>query len=187
MDLIALLDEAVASTGKIVAGVRPEQLDDSTPCTEWDVRALLNHLIGVSDVFSHVGEGEPISPPDPRTDYFTDDAYATAYESAAGRLLAAWRQPGALDATVTLPFGDVPGSVAAGINFVDTLVHGWDVARATGQDATLPSHLAEPALELSRNLVGDELRAAGAFGPEVSVPGGAPAGDRLVAFLGRTP
>jgi uncharacterized protein (TIGR03086 family) len=187
MDLIALLDEAVASTGNIVAGVRPDQLDDTTPCTEWNVRAVLNHLIGVNEVFSHVGEGKPISPPDPSTDHFTGDAYAAAYESAAARMVAAWRKPGTLDATITLPFGDVPGSVAASINVVDTVVHGWDIARATGQDATLAPHLAEPALEMSRNLVGDEFRAAGAFGSEVAVPAGAPAGDRLVAFLGRTP
>jgi uncharacterized protein (TIGR03086 family) len=102
-------------------------------------------------------------------------------------MLAAWHTPDTLDATITLPFGDVPGSVAASINFVDVLVHGWDLARATGQHATLDSHLAEPALEISRNLVSDQLRAAGAFGPEVAASAGASTADRLVAFLGRNP
>jgi len=77
--------------------------------------------------------------------------------------------------------------VAASINFVDVLVHGWDLARATGQDVELPPHLAEPALQFSRGLVNDELRGAGAFGPELLVPANTPASYRLVAFLGRTP
>lgn len=187
MDLPALLDQAVASTGEIVAGFRPDQLGDPTPCSEWDVRALLNHLIGVSEAFSHAAEGEPITRPDPRTEYFQGDGYTAAYDAATEDLLAAWRTPGALDATITLPFGDVPGSVAASINFVDLLVHGWDLARATGQDPTFDPDLAEPALEVSRNLVSDEIRSAGAFGPEVAAPAGASEADRLVAFLGRNP
>jgi uncharacterized protein (TIGR03086 family) len=187
MDLTALLDESIASTGKIVAGVRPDQLDDSTPCSEWDVRAVLNHVIGVATVFSHVGEGKPIDRPDPKTDYFDGEAYAAAYDSATAAMLAAWRKPGMLDATITLPFGDVPGSVGASINFIDVLVHGWDLARATGQDARLDPDLAQPALELSRGIMNDQLRQSGAFGPEVPVAADAPAGDRLVAFLGRTP
>lgn len=187
MDVPALLDETIASTGKVVAGVRPSQLDDPTPCTQWDVRSLLNHVIGVAGAFSHVGEGTPINPPDPSVPTFEGDGYAAAYDAATARLLDAWRAPGALDTTIVLPIGEVPGVVAASINCVDVLVHGWDLARATGQDAGLPSHLAEPALEFSRRLVGDELRSAGAFGPEVPVAADAPAGDRLVAFLGRTP
>jgi uncharacterized protein (TIGR03086 family) len=187
MDMPALLDEAVPRTGKIVAGVRPEQLDDSTPCSEWDVRALLNHVIGVASVFSHVGEGTPINRPDAQTAYFEGDGYAPAYDEATAGLLAAWRRPGVLEATLTLPFGDVPGQVAASINFIDVLVHGWDLARATGQDVRLDDHLAQPALELSRSIMNDQLRASGAFGSEVPVRACAPAGDRLVAFLGRTP
>jgi uncharacterized protein (TIGR03086 family) len=187
MDVPALLDESIASTGKIVAGVRPDQLGDSTPCDAWDVRALLNHVIGVAEAFSHVGNGTPINPPDPNTDYFVGDDYAAAYHSATSRLLAAWRKPGVLDATITLPFGDAPGSLGATINFIDVLVHGWDAARATGQDATLAPHLAEPALDLSRGIMNEQLRQSGAFGPEVAVAENAPAGDRLVAFLGRTP
>jgi uncharacterized protein (TIGR03086 family) len=187
MDLPALLDESIASTGKIVTGVRPDQLDYSTPCADWDVRALLNHVIGVADVFSHVGEGTPINRPDPSADTFSGDGYVDAYDSAAAALLVAWRKPGAVDATITMPIGDVPGSVAASINFIDVLVHGWDLARATDQDAPLASHLAEPALQLSRGIMNDQLRASGAFGVEVVVPAQAPAGDRLVAFLGRTP
>jgi uncharacterized protein (TIGR03086 family) len=187
MDVTALLDETMASTGKIVAGVRPNQLDSSTPCTQWDVRTLLNHVIGVAGAFSRVGEGAPINPPDPSAGTFEGDNYADAYDTAKARLLEAWRRPGALDATIVLPIGNVPGTAAASINFVDVLVHGWDLARATGQDAALAPHLAEPALEFSRAVVNDQLRHAGAFGPEVVVSEHAPAGDQLVAFLGRTP
>ena len=187
MDLPALLDQAVTSTGKVVAGVRPDQLDAPTPCAEWDVREVLNHVIGVSVAFSHAAEGDPFSRPDHLTDYFEGDGYAAAYDAATERLLAAWRTPGALDATVRLSFGDVPGSAAASINFVDVLVHGWDLARATGQHPNVDPDLAEAALEVSHDLITDQIRSAGAFGPEVAAPAGAPAPDRLVAFLGRTP
>jgi uncharacterized protein (TIGR03086 family) len=187
MDVVALLDESIASTGKVVAGIRPDQLGDATPCAQWDVTTLLNHVIGVAGAFSHVGEGTPINRPDPSVATFEGDGYAAAYDFASSALLDAWRTPGALDTTITLPVGDVPGTVAASINFVDVLVHGWDLARATGQDVELPPHLAEPALQFSRGLVNDELRGAGAFGPEVLVPANMPASDRLVAFLGRTP
>jgi uncharacterized protein (TIGR03086 family) len=187
MDFPALLDETITSTGTTVGKVRPRQLDDSTPCSEWDVRALLNHVIGVSEAFSRVGDGTPISPPDPNAHYFVGDGYSAAYDSAAAGMLAAWRRPGALDATITLPFGDAPASVGASICFLDTLVHGWDLARATGQDTTIDPRLAEAALEVARNIVSDDFRAAGAFGPEVTVSANAPAGEQLVAFLGRTP
>jgi uncharacterized protein (TIGR03086 family) len=187
MDVPALLEESIASTGKVVAGVRPDQLGDSTPCAQWDVRMLLNHVIGVAGAFSHVGEGTPINPPDPSVDTFEGNGYAEAYDSATARLLDAWRRPAALDTTVVLRIGELPGTAAASINFVDVLVHGWDLARATGQDVVLPPHLAEPALQFSRGLVNDQLRHAGAFGPEISVAENAAVGDRLVAFLGRSP
>jgi uncharacterized protein (TIGR03086 family) len=187
MDVLPLLEEAVASTGKVVAGIRPDQLGNATPCAQWDVHALLNHVIGVAGAFSHVGEGTRIKPPDPDVATFEGDGYAAAYDFATAAMLGAWRKPGALDATIALRIGEVPGTVAASINLVDMLVHGWDLARATGQDVELPSHLAEPALQFSHRLVNDELRSAGAFGPEVIVAANAPAGDHLVAFLGRTP
>ena len=91
-------------------------------------------------------------------------------------MLTAWRTPGVLDATITLPFGEVPGSVGASINFIDVLVHGWDLAKATSQDRRLEPHLAEPALTLARGIVNDQLRTAGAFGPEVGVAADAPMG-----------
>jgi uncharacterized protein (TIGR03086 family) len=187
MDAPALLSEAVASTGKTVAGVRPNQLGDATPCALWDVHTLLNHVIGVAGAFSHVGEGTPINPPDASVETFEGDDYVAAYDFATAHLVDAWQRPRVLDTTIVLPIGDVPGTVAASINFVDVLVHGWDLARATGQDAELPSHLAEPALEFSRWLVNDQLRSAGAFGPEIVVGANATPGDSLVAFLGRTP
>lgn len=187
MDVVPLLEEAVASTGKVVAGVRPDQLANPTPCTQWDVRTLLDHVIGVAGAFSHVGDGTRITPPDPEVATFEGDGYAAAYDLATVALLEAWRTPGALDSMISMPIGEVPGTVAARINLVDVLVHGWDLTRATGQDVELAPHLAEPALQFSRGLVNDDLRRAGAFGPEVLVAVNAPAGERLVAFLGRTP
>jgi uncharacterized protein (TIGR03086 family) len=78
--------------------------------------------------------------------------------------------------------------MAAGINAVDTLVHGWDLARATGQDSTLDAALATAALEFCRPAITDEIRAGrGAFAAIVPVADDASPTDRLVGFLGRQP
>jgi uncharacterized protein (TIGR03086 family) len=109
-----------------------------------------------------------------------------AFAGASEKTLAAWRRRG-VDGTVTLPIGpEVPAAAAAGIASLDCLVHGWDLAKATGQDATLDPALAEAALVISRQIVTPEIRPA-AFAPAVEVGAAASPTDRLVAFLGRQP
>ena len=80
----------------------------------------------------------------------------------------------------------MPGSVLASINLIDTAVHTWDLASATGQSRELPTPVALAATEASRAIVNDELR-SGRFAPEQPAPDAGTATERLVAFLGRTP
>jgi len=100
--------------------------------------------------------------------------------------LAVWQAPGALDQIVSGPAGSMPARVLAGINLLDTATHSWDVAKATGQDATLPEPVARFAFEVAPEIVTPELR-AGRFDLEVPVAADADPTDRLVAFFGRTP
>ncbi|MGH8984810.1 MAG: TIGR03086 family metal-binding protein [Acidimicrobiia bacterium] len=186
MDTLDALDRGFASTRTVVAQVRPEHLSLPTPCSEWDVRALLTHTIGVIDGFQATAAKLPSAGTDARPDV-SDDPLG-AYDKAASATLAAWREPGALDGETTLPIGfPVPAQVAAGINYCDCVVHGWDLRRALGVDSELEPELAEQALAVVSTVVTPDVRGAGAFGPEVPVAADASPTARLVGFLGRQP
>jgi uncharacterized protein (TIGR03086 family) len=181
MDLLTALDQTFAHAGGVIAGVRPEQLDDPTPCEKWSVRELLEHMIGVVDgIGASVSGGAPDGPfelgPDP----------AAQFRQASAANLAAWRTPGKLDEVIDGGPGPMPGQVLAGINLLDTATHAWDLATATGQPAALPEGVAAVALDASHQIVTPEIR-AGRFGPEVAAGDGAGPTDQLVAFLGRRP
>ncbi len=187
-DPIARLTRALDQTGAIIARVRPEQAALPTPCRAWDVRALVNHVVQDVRYFTAMVSGAPRELDD--ADDVGDD-WAGAYRAAAGALLAAWGREGALDGTVQLPFGPMPAAWCVGQQISDLVVHGWDIARATGQPAELDSELGQEALQWARQNLqprfrGDE-ESGYAFGPEVTVPDDAPLHDRLAAFFGRTP
>ena len=180
MDITAALEQTFTHTSGVVAGVRPDQLDDPTPCEEWTVHQLLEHMIGVV-----AGLGTAVGGNPPQEFVLSADP-AAQFDEAAAAALAAWRTPGVLDRIVEIPAGPMPGHVVAGINLLDTATHTWDLATATGQPAELPEPVATAALEASTQIISPEIR-AGRFGPEQSVPAGASPTARLVAFLGRTP
>jgi uncharacterized protein (TIGR03086 family) len=98
--------------------------------------------------------------------------------------MVAFTQPGALDKTVTLPFGQMPAGVALNIAVFDVLTHGVDIARSTGQEVR-DTDLIETALAMGHQMVGPELRIPGVFDAEQPAPADAPAADRLLAFAGR--
>lgn len=180
MDVIAALDATFAHARGVIAGVRADQLDRPTPCTEWSVGDLLGHMIGVVD-----GLGRAVAGEAPAT-FALDADPATQFETAAAAALVAWRAPGVLDRVIDAGPGPMPGHALAGINLLDTATHTWDLATATGQPAELPDLVATAALEASRVLVTPEIR-RGRFGAEQPTPAHASTTDRLVAFLGRQP
>jgi uncharacterized protein (TIGR03086 family) len=188
MDLTTM-QGACASTERIVDGVGAGQLADPTPCSEWDVRALLNHVVGtlhlgaalLSDRRPEVGMGPGGLP---ATDLVGDEP-AKAYRVGVEDLLAA-ASGDALDRPHSTPLGEVPGAVLGGFTTLDILVHGWDLARATRQDETLPADVAERVLAFAHQTISDETRAP-RIGPAVQIGADGSATDRLVAYLGRHP
>lgn len=90
--------------------------------------------------------------------------------------------------TISLPFGDMPGAAFVGLASTDTFVHGWDLAKATGQSTDLDSDLAAALLAQSRQSISDAFRSpeGAVFGLEQTAPDGATNADQLAAFLGRT-
>lgn len=179
MDLIASLDEAFSHAHSVISRVSPEQHDDPTPCSEWKVRDLLEHMVSVVGGIGAAVSGNEPQPFDPDADP------AAQFEKAAAATLDAWRSPGAMDKTVNAGAGPMPGQVLAGINLLDTATHTWDLAKATGQPTALPDDVAAAAFEVSQQIVSPELR-PGRFADAVSVDSQS-ATDRLVGFLGRNP
>ena len=182
LDLVEQLSRAFAAVGELIGSVRPEQWTAPTPCTDWTVRRLVDHVIGMNRVFTALLAGEP-PPPRPAADHVEADPVGAYRDSAAG-LMAAFAQPGVLDRVYHGPLGAATGAERLQIRLYDLLAHGWDLARATGQPVELPEDAAEQSLGFVRVQLTEDAR-PGRFGPAQPVADDAPAIERLVAFLGR--
>lgn len=184
-DLAALL----AVTGGLVAGVRPGQWDGPTPCTDWNVRQLVDHFVIGDRLFATILRGEAPPPPsalDPKaTDVLGDDP-VKAQRTAAQDLLAALSGPGVLERIHQIPIGPVPGAGAAYIRATEAVVHGWDLAQATGQEPRFPDDLVQQVLDFTRAKLADIPPDRTPFGPPQPAPDDAPPLTRLVALLGRS-
>jgi len=169
----------------IVGRIEPGQLDRPTPCAEFDVRGVIDHMIGGGQAFAPVFRGE--APPAPAGDA---SARAQRHPAAEFRtlmadLLAAVQSPGALTRTVASPFGEVPGAVFARFVAFDGLIHGWDLATATGQPYDPPEALVAEVDAFARQALAPEMRDGDTFAAEAEAPDDASTLLRLVAFSGR--
>ncbi len=183
------LASAFASTRRIMEGVGADQFDKPTPCVSWDVRRLINHIVGGSHWFaiSTNAGGSPEVDETELTDYAAADMLGS-YDHGIAAALAAFSADGALTKTVKLPFGELPGAAFMGLATMDHFIHGWDLAKATGQPLNLDEAMAEQLLAQARMTVPDQFRGPdphAPFGPIVEIADSAPASDRLAAFLGR--
>jgi uncharacterized protein (TIGR03086 family) len=176
------LSTALDAAGELIAGITPEQWSRPTPCTDWDVRALVTHLSDGNHLFAAaLADGVPAPSPDRGG---SGDLVA-AYRDSAEAVVAAFRRPGALGRTVEVPFGTVPGAVALHLRLTEVLVHGWDLAQATGQGGAFDEDLAEQELAFTREALGALPPGRSPFAPPTPAPDTAPALDRLAACLGR--
>ncbi|HEX9547556.1 MAG TPA: TIGR03086 family metal-binding protein, partial [Acidimicrobiales bacterium] len=131
MDRVTALERSYEEMAKLVANLRSEQLSEPTPCTGWDVRALLNHTFGAAWMFTLVNQGEAIG--EDAGDLVGNDPSGAISELIPANV-SAWRQPGALEGDRTYPFGTFPAPAGLMINVGEVAVHSWDLAKATGQD-----------------------------------------------------
>ena len=189
--LLHPLATALDGTGRLVAAVTEEQWALPTPCSDWTVRQLVNHVVGGNRLFTRVLSGEPLPPRDQLGARAAEDQLGTdpaaAYARSAADLLSALRAPGVLAGTYTVPAATLPGPAIVHLRTVETLVHGWDLARATDRPAPFPEALAEGELAFSRDLLGRIPEGRHPFGSSQPVDDDAPAIDRLAALLGRDP
>ena len=186
------LATALAGTEQLVAGIGPDEWALPTPCTGWSVRDVVNHLVAGNRLFVQVLGGAQLPAREEliaasRTDQLGEDA-AAAYREAATALADAFRADGALERMVAVPAGTVPGIAALHLRTVEAMVHGWDVARATGRPLGFPDGLVERELAFTRDMlprVSPPPAGQGPFAPAQPAPDDAPALDRLAALLGR--
>jgi len=190
MELYEAFDRAIGSTAGIVTSVRLDQASAATPCTEWDVRDLLNHVIGTlwlsEALFTDQAPRYPMAPGALPPADLAGDEPAAAYTEASAAALTAAAADDNLTRVHPTPLGDMPGPALAGFTTLDIAVHGWDLARATGQRAALDDTLAAHVLAFAEQAITPGSRAP-RIGPAVPVAADAPLTDRLAAFLGRQP
>ncbi|MEV4329274.1 TIGR03086 family metal-binding protein [Streptomyces sp. NPDC049597] len=185
-DLLARHSEALALFTDRVHAVRTDQWDDPTPCTEWTVRDLVNHLtaeqLWVPDL---VTDGATVADVgDAHDGDVLGERPRAAWDAAARAARKAFAADGALERTVQLSYGETPAVAYCAQMTADAVVHAWDLSRAIGAPERLPDALVAFALE-EVTPYADELAASGLFAPPVEPPPGDSAQSRLLAMLGR--
>ena len=189
---IVLLGSATNRVKEVVAGVQQSQMDGPTPCSEWDVHGLINHLIGGLEFAAGTMAGNP-----PNIRLAAADSshigernaanLSQAYRTEVDRVLELGDEPGALEKIAATPFGDMPMSQFLVGTWLDQLIHGLDLAKATGQDTTLAPELVDIAFSMLKSGFADMGREAGFIGPEIALPDGASRQDQMMAYMGRQP
>ncbi|OEJ34454.1 TIGR03086 family metal-binding protein [Streptomyces subrutilus] len=178
--------QALRLFGERLRAVGDGQWDAPTPCTEWSVRDLVNHVTGEQLwIPPLVSEGRTAGE---MGDAFSGDVLGAdpvaAWDRASAAAQAAFAAPGALDRTVRLSYGPALGSAYCSELTADCVVHIWDLSRAIGADDRLPDGLVEFSLKEVMPYAGG-LAASGMYAAPLEVPAGADAQTRLLRLLGR--
>jgi len=163
----------------VLHGIADDDLDKQTPCREFDVASLTDHLMNSITVIGGVAGAE--FPERDRTDSVERQVVM------AGRpALDAWKRRG-LDGTVPFGSGEAPAKMMAGILSLEFLVHAWDYAAAVGREVTAPDSLSDYVMGLARNVITPEGRSRAGFDDPIELPDEAGSLERLLAYTGRRP
>ncbi len=182
MSDIDVLESVLAKDTALLAGVTDDQLGGATPCPDYDVRTLVNHIVGWAKVFA-AGANERTSDLDVSS-YEAKDP-AGEFAAAAQDLVAGWREHG-VERDVALLGNPSPGAAILGMTLMEYVTHGWDLATATGQPVPFTDDELSTTLERAKATLPDQYRGEGKpFAEAVDVPESAPVLDRLVGFMGR--
>ncbi len=187
MNLHPQLTEAADAAARVVSGVSPDQFDGPTPCTDWDVRALMNHLIlWTSYSLERRAHGESVADELMNTDFAAAADFAVRYREQLDRALAAWADPAAWERKLDVMGTPMEAADVAAMNLMDMVLHAWDLAVATGQAYALPDATARvvaSAVEANAEL----FRQYQGFAEPIVVPPDASALDQALAASGRHP
>ncbi len=163
----------------VLHGIADDDLSKQTPCREFDVAGLTDHLMNSINVIG--GTAGAQLPERDRTESVERQVVL------AGRpTLDAWKRRG-LDGTVAFGSNEAPAKVMAGVLSLEFLVHAWDYAAAVGREVTAPNSLSDYVLGLAKNIITPQGRTTAGFDDPIEVPADAGALDRLIAYTGRRP
>jgi uncharacterized protein (TIGR03086 family) len=186
------LEPAASRLADLIRGVPDDRLDAPTPCPAYTLGDLVDHIAGLTLAFTAAASKTPTAVgaqgPSGDASQLGDDWRERIPRDLAA-LVEAWRDPDAWTGMTRAGGVDLPGEVAGLITLDELVIHGWDVARASGQSFECD----EPTLEAVHGFVaqfsgpGQEAARAGLFGPEVEVPDDAPLLDRVIGLTGRDP
>lgn len=176
-------DRAAAVAQAVVDGITDEQFGLPTPCSEWTVRDVLNHMVVGNLITQAIVAGQ--SHPDRNADHL-GRAPKVTFATSVADTRAALAAPGVVERTLVTPFGEAPGTVVVIMRSTELLVHAWDLARATSQATDLDPELAEYLRDRVSTRLGDRPRHLMPFGEPQPVPDDAFGADRLAAYLGRS-
>ena len=178
-DELASAEAALGALQHVPHPISRDELSKSTPCTEYDVMQLTDHLMNSITLLGGAAGAEP-------PERNSEDSVERQIVGAARPALDAWHRRGLTD-TVTIGTNEIPATFAVSILSVEFLVHGWDYATATTHPIDVAESLADYVLGLAHKVITPQGRATVGFDDPVAVPDGAPALDRLIAFTGRDP
>ena len=179
------LGPATTATARVVAGIRDEQLTHPTPCEGATVAGLLAHMAGLTYAFRMAAAKTPAEGSASIDPAGLPGDWRTAIPADLDALAAAWRDPAAWEGMTAAGGVEMPGAVTAVVALDEVVVHGWDLAVATGQSYDVDPALADACREFAESF-GDD-RPPSLYGPVVPVPADAPALHRLLGATGRDP
>jgi uncharacterized protein (TIGR03086 family) len=183
MDATTAMQQTGPIVTDLIGGLTPDNREMSTPCAEWNVHELIEHMCQGGQMVAGALQGQ--APSEDGADLLADGP-AAGWAAAAGALSSA-ATADALGATHEMPFGEVPGEIALSVITADHLVHAWDLAQATDQELAIDDDLAEWALQTWQAVVPAEGRTGGGFAAVVPVADDASVVDQLAAYTGRQP
>ena len=184
----ALMAAAAAETARAVTGAaKTAPLDTKTPCPDWDLRTLLNHtILWTAYSAERRARGESVAEDLMSKDFTAEPGYAEAYQAQIAKAVHAWSDPEAWAGDRSVMGGAMPAADIAAMLIMEMVLHGWDVAKAVGQDYHCNGELAQAVLQTVQ-AQGDMFRQYQGFAAVVPVPPDASTFDRALSASGRDP
>lgn len=181
------LTTAAAEAARVVAGTRPDQFGEKTPCTQWDVKELLNHLVlWTSYSFERRATSAAVGPELTERDFASEPDYAARYRAQLDRALAAWAPDEVWASEIDTGSGTMPAAAIAEMILMEMVLHGWDLATATGQDYTCPDDVAAVVAKAVAETA-EMYREYDGFAAEIELGEDATVFERALAVSGRRP
>ena len=184
----ALMAAAAAETARAVTGAaKTAPLDTKTPCPDWDLRTLLNHtILWTAYSAERRAHGESVAEDLMSKDFTAEPGYAETYQAQIANAVHAWSDPEVWAGDRSVMGSAMPAADIAAMLIMEMVLHGWDIAKATGQDYHCDRELAQALLDTVR-AQGDMFRQYQGFAAVVPVPPAASTFDRALSLSGRDP